>query len=405
MGTVKQLRILLPIAVLLLGIAAAWRLLVYQPAMPTQTRVSEPPLVSTLTVMPETVRLDVQTQGVVRPRTEIDLVPEVSGKIIFVHPELNAGGFFAKNELLIAIEPRDYDYAVTEAQARIAEAQRLLIAEQAQAVQARNEWKTLGEGQPTPLAMREPQLAEARTKLQAAEADLAKARLKRSRCELRAPFAGRVKEKLSGLGQFVQPGEKLARLYATDIAEIRLPIAMDELAFIDLPLGKPKREQTAATLPTLSLTAQLAGRTATWEGRIVRTEGFVDEANGQLYAIAQVSEPYAQYAGQTPLLVGLFVQAAIHGHTYQNVFVLPPTAINSDQEVWLVDAQQQLHKQKVAILRQETQRILVVGGLKAGDQIVTSGLQVPIMGMHVRLDGATEKMQAASPNTVNHDPS
>jgi RND family efflux transporter MFP subunit len=318
---------------------------------------------------------------------------------------LNAGGFFAKNELLIAIEPRDYDYAVTEAQARIAEAQRLLIAEQAQAVQARNEWKTLGEGQPTPLAMREPQLAEARTKLQAAEADLAKARLKRSRCELRAPFAGRVKEKLSGLGQFVQPGEKLARLYATDIAEIRLPIAMDELAFIDLPLGKPKREQTAATLPTLSLTAQLAGRTATWEGRIVRTEGVVDEANGQLYAIAQVSEPYAQYAGQTPLLVGLFVQAAIHGHTYQNVFVLPPTAINSDQEVWLVDAQQQLHKQKVAILRQETQRILVVGGLKAGDQIVTSGLQVPIMGMHVRLDGATEKMQAASPNTVNHDPS
>ena len=383
MSATKHLKIILPIIVLSLGIATAWGLLVYKPAMPTQAPANEPPLVNVITATPQTLRLDVQSQGVVTPRTEIDWVPEVAGKIIFVHPQWAAGGFFAKNDLLIAIEPRDYDYAVAEAQARIAEAKRLLIAEQAQAEQARNEWRTLGEGKPTPLAMREPQLAEARAKLQAAAADLDKAQLKRSRCELRAPFAGRIKEKIGGLGQFVQPGEKLARLYASDVAEIRLPIAAYQLAFVDLPLGQP--DKSADKLPLVSLSAEWAGRTVTWDGQIVRTEGVVDEANGQLYAVAEVAEPYTQANEQPPLLAGLFVQAAIHGKTRHDVFVLPPVAINSDQEVWLVDGGQRLHKQKIEILRQEAGRIVVAGGLKAGDQVVTSGLQVPIAGAKVRI--------------------
>jgi len=397
----KQLKTILPIAVLLLGIATAWGLLANKPAMPTQAPVSEPPLVTVLIAAPQTLRLDVQTQGVAQPRTEIDLVPEVAGKIIFVHPQLNAGGFFAKNDLLVAIEPRDYDYAVAEAQARIAEAKRLLIAEQAQAEQARNEWRTLGEGKPTALAMREPQLAEARAKLQAAEADLAKARLKRSRCELRAPFAGRIKEKASGLGQSVQPGEKLARIYATDVAEIRLPINIEQLAFADLPLGKPE----AGKLPLVNLTTGLAGQMASWEGRIVRTEGIMNEANGQLYAVAEVASPYAQRNGQPPLLTGLFVQATIHGKTRQGLFVLPPTAINASQEVLLVDARQRLHIQKVDILRQEPGRAVVSGGLKAGDRVVTSGIQVPIAGMQVKLAAPAEKARTASPTNFSNDPS
>lgn len=382
---IERLKIILPVAILLSGCVTAWGLLAYKPAIPMQTAVREPLMVTVMAVMPQTLRLDVQSQGVVKPRTEINLVPEVAGKIIALHPQFNAGGFFAKNDLLVAIEPRDYDYAIAEAQARIAEAKRLLIAEQAQAEQARTEWKTLGEGKPTALAMREPQLAEARAKLQAAEADLAKARLKRSRCELRVPFAGRIREKTSGLGQFVQPGEKLAQLYATDVAEIRLPISAEQLAFVDVPLGKP---ENAADKPTkVSLTAELAGRTAKWEGRIVRTEGVVDETNGQLFAVAEVSEPYAQTNGQSPLLPGLFVQATIQGKTRQAVFVLPTTAINAAQEVLTVDTAQRLHIKKVVILRQEPERIVVASGLQAGDKVVISGVQVPIEGAEVKIAG------------------
>ncbi len=381
-----QLKILLPLALLTLGIASAWGLLAYKPVMPTQIAASEPPVVNIITATPQILRLDVQSQGIVKPRTEMDLVPEVAGKITYVHPHWETGGFFAKNDLLIAIEARDYDYAIAEARARIAEAKRVLQSEQAQAQQARTEWQTLGTGLATPLALHEPQLAEARAKLQAAEADLSKAQLKLSRCELRAPFAGRIREKSSSLAQFVQPGEKLGRLYATDVAEIRLPINSKQLAFVDVPLGEPTTDAKLQT--SVDLTTEIAGRAVTWQGRIVRTEGVVDASNGQIYAVAEVAKPYSQAKGQAPLLAGLFVQASIHGKTRQDVFVLPPTAVDTAQQVWLVDKTQKLTRRKIAVLRFEPERLVVSEGLQAGDKVVVSDLPVPIEGMTVKIEQA-----------------
>ena len=132
-------------------------------------------------VEPQTVKLNIRSQGVVVPRTEIDLVPEVAGQVVQLHPSLVAGGFFELGDVLIKIDPRNYDYAIAEAHARIAEAERQVMMEEAQAEQARNEWHSLGEGEPSALTLRQPQLAEARAKLKSAEADLTKSRLQRSR--------------------------------------------------------------------------------------------------------------------------------------------------------------------------------------------------------------------------------
>lgn len=384
----QRLKILLPVALLTIGIASAWALLAYKPATPKQTTASEPPVVNIITATPQTLRLDVQSQGIVKPRTEMDLIPEVAGKITYVHPHWETGGFFAKNDVLVAIEASDYDYAIIEAHARIAEAKRVLLSEQAQAQQARTEWQTLGTGQATPLALREPQLAEARAKLQAAEADLGKAQLKRSRCELRATFAGRIREKTSGLAQFVQPGEKLARLYSTDKAEIRLPINSKQLAFVDVPLGEP--EIAASGQTPVDLIAEIAGSTMTWQGHIVRTEGVVDASNGQIYAVAEVVQPYRHAKGQTPLLAGLFVQASIHGKTRSDVFALPPTAVDAEQRVWLVDNTQKLTRRKITVLRYESERLVVSDGLQAGDKVVISGLPMPIEGMKVKIEQAQQ---------------
>ncbi|MDD5275173.1 MAG: efflux RND transporter periplasmic adaptor subunit [Methylovulum sp.] len=391
----NRLKIILPLTVLLAGTATALGLVAYKPQLQEQTPVTVAPLVSVIIAEPQTLRLDVLSQGVVTPRTEIDLVPEVAGKLIQLHPGFFSGGFFAKNDVLLTIDPRDYDYAITEADARIAEANRLLISEQAQAEQARNEWRTLGDGKPTPLAMREPQLAEARAKLKAAEAELAKARLNRSRCELRAPFAGRVHEKQAGLGQYVQPGEKLARIYSTDAAEIRLPLATDQLAFLDLPLGIPKGG--AKQGPKVTLTAEFAGTLATWEGRIVRTEGVMNEASGQLYAVAEVVNPYTAQDRQPPLLAGLFVKAVIHGKQQQNLFALPQSAITVSHNAFLVDAEQHVHIRKLEVLRNEPERVLVQGGLRAGDKVVSAGIQVPVEGMKVRIDTVIQAAKSDTP--------
>ncbi|MDP1772689.1 MAG: efflux RND transporter periplasmic adaptor subunit [Methylobacter sp.] len=380
----NRLKILLPIALLLAGIASAWAVIATRPQMVLQAPPLEAPLVTVIQAEPQTLRLNVHSQGVVTPRNEIDLIPEVSGKVVQLHPDFVTGGFFARNDLLVSIDPRDYDYAIAQAQAQIAEAKRQLAMEEAQADQAHNEWQALGEGAATPLAMREPQLAEARAKLKAAEANLLQAQIKRSRCELRAPFTGRLQTKLVGLGQTIQSGEKLAHIYSTDLAEIRLPLPTDQLAYLDLPLGSGGGQCGACLKVTL--TADFAGALQTWEGHIVRSEGKLDDATGVLYVVAEVVNPYTQKIEHPPLLAGLFVQALVQGKELQNLFVLPQVAINASQQALVVDADLRLHIRHLDVLRNEPDRILVKGGLNAGDRIVTSGIHVPVEGMKVRIE-------------------
>lgn len=377
------MKILLPILVLLTGAVGAYAIVSHRPALETQSAKAEPPLVSVVRAEPQTVRLNVRSQGVVMPRNEIDWVAEVAGKVIRLNPDFVAGGFFETGEELVGLDPRDYDQAVLAAEAQLAEARRRLAQEEAEAEQARSEWQALGEGQPSPLILHEPQLAEARAKLKAAEADLVKARVQRSRCELHAPFAGRVLAKYVGLGQYVQPGEKLARVYATDVAEVRLPVSTDQLGYLDLALGRPNGQGMVG--PKVTFTTELGGAEQRWEGRIVRSEAQVDEETGLLHLVAAVREPYAQTYPQ-PLLAGLFVKAEIEGRIRDKLFVLPPGAINASQEAMLVDGNQRLHIRRLDILRHEADRVLVKSGLTEGDRVVISGVPVPVEGMRVRLE-------------------
>jgi multidrug efflux system membrane fusion protein len=380
------LKVIVPILVILTGISISWAIAVHRPSLKSEFPQVEIPIVRAIEAKPETIKLNIRSQGVVVPRTEIDLVPEVAGQVIRLHPSFAAGGFFEAGDVLVTIDHRDYDHAIAEARARIAEAERQVAMEEAQAEQARQEWKVLGEGTPTPLTMREPQLAEARAKLKAAQADLVKARLQRSRCEWRAPFAGRVRNMRIGLGQYVQPGDKLARLYGTDVAQVRLPLTADQFGYLDFLLGKGNgKSQTA---PSVILSAEFAGSSVYWKGRIVRAEGALEEETGLLHAVAEVPEPYAGEAGKPPLMPGLFVKAEIEGREQREIFVLPLSAVNAAQEALLIDADSRLHIRRIDVLRSEPDRILVRNGLKSGDLVVISHIDLPIEGMKVRAETA-----------------
>lgn len=392
------MKILLPILVLLTGAVGAYAIVSHRPTLEAQPAKTEPPLVSVVRTEPQTVRLNVRSQGVVMPRTEIDWVAEVAGKVIRLNPDFVAGGFFEAGEELVALDSRDYDQAVAEAEAKLAEARRRLAQEEAEAEQAQSEWEALGEGQPTPLTRHEPQLAEARAKVKAAEAERIKARLDRSRCELHAPFAGRILARYVGLGQYVQPGEKLARLQATDVAEVRLPVSTEQLADLDLNLGR--RNGAGQQGPRVRLTATLGGVEQHWEGRIVRSEAQVDDATGLLHLVAEVPDPYGPRHAQ-PLLSGLFVQAEIEGRERSGVFVLPLGAVNAAQEALVVDAGHRLHIRRFTVLRTEADRVLVAEGLAAGEAVVTGGVPVPVEGMQVRLeaeDASPEKGHVRAAN-------
>jgi RND family efflux transporter MFP subunit len=387
----SMLKIIIPVLVVLTGISISWAIAVHRPSLKSELPDSGIPMVRVIEAVPQTIRLNIRSQGVVVPRTEIDLVPEVAGQIVRLHPSLAAGGFFEAGDILMTIDTRDYDHAIAEARARIAEAERQVAMEEAQAEQARQEWQVLGEGMPSPLTMREPQLAEARAKLKAAQADMVKARLQRSRCEWRSPFSGRVRNMHIGLGQYVQPGEKLARLYATDVAQIRLPLATDQFAYLDLLLDHRNNKANNKTErgPGVVLSGEFAGATHRWEGHVIRTEGALDEETGLLHAVAEVRNPYKVEPGQPPLIPGLFVKAEIEGREQANVFVLPPGAVNASQEVLLVDANNRLHIRRIDILRREPDRILAKSGLNAGDRLVISRVEIPVEGMKVNAEVVT----------------
>jgi multidrug efflux system membrane fusion protein len=389
------LKILLPFLLLIASAITAWALIDRKAEVKSKVMEREPPTVEIVPARPETVRLNVHSQGVVAPRTEINLVTEVAGKVTRIHPAFAAGGFFKSGEVLVAVDPRDYDYAVTKAQALVAEARKELLREQEEAEQAAEEWQALGGGEPSDFVLHKPHLEERRAKLAAAEAELAEARLKRARCELYAPFTGRVRSKQVDVGQYVAAGETLARLYATDVAEIRLPVAADQAEFLDLPLSYANGRNDR-TGPAVTLSARFGGKLHHWAGRIVRTEGALDDKTGMLYAVAEVREPYGYRKDQPPLAVGLFVHAEIEGVARSDLVRLPQSALRSGYQVYVVDSEGRLRLRTVEILRSDHDEVVVAGGIASGETVMVSGVDLPVEGMKVTIKGPNAAIHAKS---------
>lgn len=370
----NALKIVLPALVLLAGTAGT--LLLASGTKPqAQTASAQQPTVKTLVAQPQRLRLPVQSQGILLPVHEIDLTAQVQGRILTVHDSFVVGGRFKVGEVLVSVETTEYDLAIVRSDTRLAEARRALAEEQAAAIQAEREWRVLGEGSPTPLSLHEPQLQEAKAKLKQAEAELADAKLQRSRCEIRAPFNGRIKEKAAGVGQTATIGKPLARIYAEDAAEIRLPLSPAQIGY--LPVPEIRNGKTIGAKVTLM--AERGGEKVQREAMIVRREGVVDQGTGLEYWVARLEHPEREPA----LLPGGFLSAEIEGRELDGVFELPRIALNAAQEALLVDADNKLQIKRLQVLRSDSDRVLVGGGLQAGDRVIVSGIDVPVAGMPV----------------------
>jgi len=379
------LRILLPLIVIGLGAFVAFTMIQNRPEPETQTVEITPPSVRVIVTQPETVRLKVRAEGTVAPRTETELVPEVSGRVTMISESLAVGGFFEAGEVLLEIDRREYELAAVRAQAAISQAELRLATEEEEAELARSEWESLGQGEPRPLVVRAPQIAEAKALLASAEAAYEKAEYDLERTVAKAPFAGRVREKRVDVGQFVSRGSSVARLYSVDFAEVRLPISDNELEFVNLPLAYRGQNERAAG-PRVTLLADFAGKRHTWQGRIVRTEGEIDPRSRMVQAIAQVEDPYGKARpGRPPLAVGMFVEAEIYGKTAANVFVLPRIVLRGADQVLVVDNENRLRFRTVDILRTESDQVIIRSGLEAGERVGISIVEAAVDGMTVRV--------------------
>jgi len=384
----KRYQLLLIIGVLALAIVGTIMMINLRKEPRVQPPEIKPPLVRVRTIAKQEKVLKVSTYGTVRSGTEIMLSPQVSGRVISVFPALQAGGAFEKDEVLFEIDPLDYETAVTNTKVQVAQAKLRLVMEKAESRIVCREWESMGQGEASSLVRRELQLVEVEASLNAAKAALEQAERNLRRTKVRAPFAGRVKEKMIDVGQLVSAGTPVASIYATDYAEIRLPLSLDEFNYLDLPLDY--HEKIHSIPPPEVLLKGNIGEEDPWSGHLVRTEAQVDAKSRMIYVVARVKDPYA--GGENPpLVIGLFVQAEITGQELKDVFVLPRSVIRGKNEILIVDKENRLHRRTVDIYRAEREEVIIRSGLKTGDRICLTPLETVVEGMQVRVIGSEKK--------------
>jgi len=323
----------------------------------------------------DNVSLKVNAQGAANPQIEIDLVPQVGGQIIRVSPNFIQGGTFKKGEILLHIEPADFEIAVIQAEADVAQAEQNLIREAAEGDIARRDYEELGQGTPTALALREPQRKQAEAAVKAAKGRLQTARLQLGRTKVRAPFDGRVRAKSSDIGQFVTPGARLGQIFSTDVIEVRLPLTDSDLYKVDLPLAYAAKDKASA--PKVELSAIIAGSRRVWTGHLMRTDSVIDVQTRALSAIVEVYDPYGEgrSEGGFPLAPGLFVDAAINGREFKDMIVIPRDGLRPENKVYLADDKGKVEIRDVTVVDTNADRAVISGGIKDGELVVLSPME------------------------------
>ncbi len=327
--------VVIPVALLGVGVVAQGTLGAMKPPPEVKDRgpiglavLSEPAVLAN-------VSLSVEAQGVVKPKRQVQLSPQVSGRVKYVSPNLENGGFVKRGEVLIRLEDADYRLSAVRADSTVASARQALATVMAQAEVAKTELKELGIENPSPLALREPQLAEARAALAAAEAQAEDADLQLQRTEVRAPFDGLVEQKNVELGQFVSPGTPVGVVFAKDAVEVELAIPNDEMGDLGLPIAFNASKSSLG--PKVSFTADVGGKPRNWTGYVTRTGASIDSRTRLVSIFAQVNDPFGEGAdGDTPLAPGLFVSANIEGRVLNDVIRAPRAALRGLDTVYVI---------------------------------------------------------------------
>ncbi len=344
-------------------------------------------LVDAIPAKVDSLHFSVYSQGSVAPRTETTMVAEVAGQIVSVSSNFIAGGFFRAGEVLLQIDPSDYETGLLRAQANLASRKAQYADQKARSEQALKDWKNLGrQGVPSDLTLRKPQLAEALAAVQAAEAELKEAERNLQRTRIKVPYDGLVRSKLVDVGQYVSPGTPLGVTFAIDRAEIRLPLSSSDIAFLELPSAT--RLDKAQRVP-VTLTAEDSGNGGQWQAEIVRTEGIVDEKSRVVYAVAEIADPYAVLgmSDQAELKMGTFVRAEIQGLRVEDVVVLPRSVLRSDNTVLIANDERKLEIRPVTVVRAEPRFVYISSGVEGGDMVIKTALDALIPGTALAISG------------------
>jgi len=381
-------RIVVPIGILAGCIAVA----VYLIRSPTQVGELAPELipiaVRVAEVQLESVQLTVESQGKVQPAQIANVSALVAGPIAWISPALEAGGYVEEGQTLLRLDTSDYETARDRSRAGMQQAL-------AESRHADNELERIEALAKDRLAS-DSQLQDARRMAEVnrarqvdAEAMNRQAELDYERSEIKAPFNAVVERREVELGQYVSRAQSVAVLYGADEVEVRVPLAIRQLGYLDIPLGA-RGELPDNEAPNVTLTGYYGGEKYHWKGKLVRTEATIDLNSNAVQSIIRVDQPtkpaeHKNSGSQNlPLPIGLFVEAEITGKQIDGIISLPRSVIRNNNQVLVVDAENKMYFRDVQIYRLEEDRVLISGGLLPGELICTSPIQAVVDGMSVQ---------------------
>lgn len=369
-----------PAIVIVAGFFVAYLIATNKPTVEAEPYERMAPTVRVMKVKAGPERLGIASQGTVAPGTQSELIPEVSGRVVWMSGALVSGGAFTQGETLLKIDASDYDNQRQRSAAAVerSEVEQQHASAELERLRSLRE-RNLASEQQVDDAQRTARVAsanyaEARANLEQASRDLA-------RTELIAPFTGLVRSEHVDVGQFVTRGQSIATIYATDFVEVRLPISAHQLGFIGLPINT-RGEIPSDLSPPVTVSAMFGDTNLFWEGKLVRLEAEIDERSRMVYGVARLE---LDDDAQSPVLpVGLFVQAEIQGRLEENVIRLPRSALRDSNQVLVVDSENRLHFRQITPLRLEHDDVLVAAGLSDGELVSVSPMQTVVEGMHVK---------------------
>lgn len=313
----------------------------------------------------------IKSQGVTRPKRLTVLATEVSGKVVAVSPKFEVGENFDDGEIILEIDRADYEAAKFQAASVLADAKLALEKENALTKQALIDWKALGgDGEPNDLVLRKPQMHSALAKVAAAEAGFEKAVRDLDRAHIRSPYESQVRETLVELGSTLAAGSAVAAVESAKDFELRLPLSLEDYAFMDVIKGTPLR-----------LEANIAGVLYQWEGELVRAEGKVDQSSQSVFLVANVNALQEDKF----LSPGLFLNAKINGKKIKNIYAIPRRALYGDDKIIIVDSDSKVSFREVVVIRTERDRVIIRDGIIEGERIATTPIPNVINGMEVNV--------------------
>jgi RND family efflux transporter MFP subunit len=393
----RKKQIIIPIAILSIGIAAFIGFSSMKKPPEEKEAVDNTPIVAVKQISVKTMALEVSSYGVVKPKYETTMVAQVNGEIVELSDTFVRGGLVKKGQLLARIDPNDYHAALIDAQANMASARAALEKEVAQGKVAEREWKQITDTSPTELSLRKPQLAQELARVKSAQAAVLRAKRNLQRTEIKAPYDAMINSRTIGLGSYVGVGSEIGMLSGTAIAEVRLPVADNQLQFL-IDQGKQAK---------VNLSGTYAGKDILWQAEIARNEGGVDNDSRMSYLVAEIKDPYhldnANIENELPLRFGSYVQASILGLELTNASVVPRYLVENNR-VAILDNESKLHYAEVNVVRQQGGNVIISRGLLDGDKLIVSALDYPVDGMKLALtdDVSTEQddEDEASDDTV-----